>query len=294
MSESAPVPKPTFEIGDSVVSIPLSQIHADEDFNCRGPIAAVDVMQLANDIEINGLVTPILVNLYPVEMREKTGFSYRLIAGFRRYAAHVVKSMKEIKCNIVLKPLSETEARLLNLTENIQREQLNIMQEARALAKLQALGLNEFEAARRLNTSRGWVQIRYMLLKLPPQVQSEIAAGMITQSQIRDLYSIMRLSGPEICVESAKQLKEMKLKGRTNVTINPNKTNPTAKRHRSSGEIGVMLRHVQSIVPSGFATRCLAWAAGNICDAEIFDDIAVEAEKINIPYNKPKSTLEIE
>ena len=163
----------------TIKQIPLDDIHADAEFNCRGDILPIDVHDLALDIKERGLLQPVIVSPYTEEQEAETGYKYRLIAGFRRFTAHRVIQEKRILCIIRPDMVDEAEARLLNLTENTQRKDLNILQEARALTGLRALGVGEFDIAKRLGKSRGWVQVRCILLKLPEELHQEAAAGLI-------------------------------------------------------------------------------------------------------------------
>ena len=274
-----------------IINVRLKDIHMDEDFNCRGTIVPLDVVDLVKDIEQHGLIQPILVQEYDEAKKLETGCKYRLLAGFRRTTAHKVLVKNDIKWNIIAAvlhtPVSESEAYILNLSENIQRKDLTILQEARAVAKLEQLGVTESDCAYKLGMSRGWVQLRYMLLRLPSEVQEEVAAGFINQTQIRELYSIYKTAGKESCFNATRQLKDAKIKGRKNATVNPNKKNKDAKRQRKRGEIQEMLEHIFDAVGSGFHARCLAWASGEISDNELYMSIKAFAIKEGKNYSIP-------
>lgn len=247
--------------------IPMDQINADHEFNCRGPISALDVADLAKDISKNGLLQPILVTEYeePVD-----GKRYRLIGGFRRYTAMQVNGSNQVWAN-VLQHLDEYNARYTNLRENLQRENLSIMQEANSIRPLYLAGHTEERIKEELGMTRGWVQVRVLLLKLPSEVQTEVAAGIIKQTEIRDLYTIYKKLGKDRCLEATKELKEVKLKGGSgSKVINSVKKKITgdAKRMRAKGEIIEMQDRVRSMIGNGLPTRLLAWVAGEISDNE--------------------------
>jgi ParB family chromosome partitioning protein len=110
----------------------LDDIRVDTDFNCRGAITPISVHELANNIRTAGLIEPVVVRPY-----DKDGFKYDLVAGFRR-----TQAFKNLRANepekyseipVVIKNVTLAEAKILNLIENIHREDLNILQEARAL-----------------------------------------------------------------------------------------------------------------------------------------------------------------
>ena len=193
-------------------AVPMNKIHYDQSFNCRGQIIPMDVIDLAKDIDKNGLLQAIVVSEYSAEKKVETEFDYLLVAGYRRYTAHRVLERDTIECKI-LPEMSEVDARFMNLSENTQRTDLNILQEAKALMRLFELGVPEPEVGERLGKSRGWVQIRFILLKLPEEIQEECAAGILTHKQIRDVYTHYRADGKDAAFEIVRRLKDAKLKG---------------------------------------------------------------------------------
>jgi ParB family transcriptional regulator, chromosome partitioning protein len=277
------------------VSIPLTEIHYDEDFNCRGRIAPIDVIDLAKDIRQRGQLQAVLLSPYNEEEQKRIGFKYRLIAGYRRFTAHEVLSQgrdgdprfSSIDCVIRDDMRDEAEARFLNLAENIQRQDLNIVQEAKALSKLEELGISEVDAAERLGKSRGWVQVRYMLLRMPEDVQNEVRAGMVTQTDIRDLYSIFTTAGEGATRTAVKDLKQAKQSGRKGARVkSPKKKKPT-KRHRKRGELFEMQDHIREQFGNGTMTVLLAWAAGEVGDSDLHTALKQEASDLDIPYKMP-------
>ena len=179
--------------------------------------------------------------------------------------------------------MDEINARYFNLSENIQRKDLNVLQEAQALKVLKDLGVSEVEAADKLGKTRGWIQIRYLLLKLPDPIQKEVAAGFINQTQVRELYTVKLREGEDKCFEAAKQIKEAKQRGRT-ISVKP-KGPQNSKRHRKRGEIFQMMEHIQdSGIGNGLWTRALAWAAGEISDQDFDATLRVYAADNGITY----------
>ena len=247
----------------NVVTIPLEEIHYDESFNCRGAITPLDVVDLAKDIDLRGLIQPVVVR--PDTSNPK--YKYLLIAGYRRFTAFKVLGKAGIPAVINDTIEDEMDARLFNLSENLQRKELNIYQEAKALEKLMMLGLGEFEAAGKLNKSRGWIQIRYMVLKLPDEIQQEIAAGFFNQPQIRDIYTHFSRHGKEASFVVAREFKDDKIKGRKGTRRKPKKDTEKeakAKRHRNRAEIFDAQDRVREDHGNSIITRTLAWCAGEI------------------------------
>ncbi len=251
-----------------VKHIPLTDIHYDEAFNCRGAISPMDVVDLSKDIEERGLIQPVVVRPYSDEEETRIGFKYLLIVGYRRYTAHKILGRETIACVIRTNIGDETSTRLFNLSENLHRKALNVLQEAKALEKLMELGLGEYDTAERLKKSRGWVQIRYMVLKLPVEVQEEIAAGFFTQPQIRDLYTHFKRAGKEACFDIAREFKDDKIKGRKGIRRKVDKDQAKSKRHRSRVDLFEMQDKIRDEFGNSIVTRTLAWCAGEITTAE--------------------------
>ncbi len=263
----------------NVERLKVSEIFADHAFNCRGRIAPIEVVDLAKSIEQHELLEPITVQPW-----DKTpGKKYRIVMGHRRFLAHQVLQREEIRC-FVKSGLSETDARTLNLIENISRSDLNLLQEAKALEYYKQIGLTMDETAAITNQSKGWVQTRYMVLEFPEDIQMEIAAGFLNQTQIRDISGLSR----ERQYEAIKDIKMRREKGdKSPVKYNPPKKKGTTKRPRSKVEMIEMLGMVMDSVGPCFGTRCLAWTCGEISDFDFQIEIKSEMEKQGKKYIIP-------
>jgi ParB/RepB/Spo0J family partition protein len=273
-----------------VRELKVAEIHDDEDFNCRGIVAPIDVVSLAKDIEARGLQNPIQVQEYSPEDQKRTGYRWKLIAGFRRHMAHRVLKRETISCS-VLTGLTDVQARLLNFGENLNRQDLNILQEAKAIRNLLLAGMPQEEIAKQLNQSRGWVQVRFYVLTLPPEIQKEAAAGMLSQQQIRDLYTIKR---PEDQYAAVREIKERKARGEKTVKVEKKKKIPVnMKMPRDRAAIFEMMDHIQGAIGNNFGTRCLAWSSGEISSLELFNDIKEIAEEEGKHYEIPEKALSV-
>ncbi len=275
-----------------VYDIPMDEILFDESFNCRGSITPMDVVDLANDIKERGLIQPVAVApLVGDRAAANPTKKYLLIAGYRRFTAFKVNSDVVIQAIIREDMVDETDARFFNLSENLQRKELNIMQEARALSKLEALGVSEDAAANRLKMSRGWVQVRYMVLRLPEEVQEEIAAGWLNHKQIRDAYSHLKSGGKQACFEAVKQFKDDKLKGRRGTRKKVKKKKEAAlqeKKRRDKNEIFELQNHVyDQFSGNNIVTRVLAWCAGEITTLDVHQALQQFADEEGKVYRLP-------
>lgn len=278
------------EIKLEILEVPMSDIYMDINLNCRGNIAPIDVQDLARDIEKNGLMSPVIIQEYNKEYAGKY-YKWRLIAGFRRFTAHKILNRTEIRATIST-ITDEKDARLLNLRENLLRQELNILQEAKAVEHLHSYGMTMQEISHELEKSFGWVQVRMYLLQLPAEIQEQAAAGFITQHQVRDLKN---LPTKEAQFEAVRKIKEAKEKGEKTPVIREKKAESAmTKRQRKRKEIFIMMEHIQDHIGNNFGTRCLAWAAGQIPDSDIFREIkklAEEKGKIYVIPNQSAASL---
>lgn len=271
----------------TVFDIELNRIWSDEDFNCRGIIVPLDVVDLVKDIERNGLQFPIAVQpINDVDNRDDgdSPFDFRIVAGHRRF--QVFKILKKESIPAMIKVgLSEVQARLLNLGENLKRKALNILQEAKAIERLRNLGLNRRQVGEELGVSTAWVQVRFNLLDLPTVIQEEAAAGILNQYQIKELYS---LTAEEEQFEAVKRIKNARLRGEKGVSVGKTpEQSPFKKKRQPKNVVQGMIDHLAANVGFGLHTRTLAWANGEINSAELFFDIRRYAEDQGIDYKIP-------
>lgn len=271
-----------------VSNLPMDSIHLDSEFNCRGTILPMDVVDLAKDIEINGLQFPIAVQpVKDVEGGLPEGKLFRIVAGHRRFIAFRVNDEQFIPA-MIKSELSELRARLVNLTENLKRQDLNILQEASAVNGLRLLGMTQEAIADELGMSRTWVQIRLHLLRLPEDIQAEAAAGCLNQYQIREIFS---LDDNEKRYAAVRKIKDARLRGEKGVSVGKTaKEDPFKKKRQSKQAVQDMIDHLARTVGYGLHTRVLAWANGVINSAELFFDIKAYADDNDMEYNCPIKT----
>lgn len=280
-----------------VENVNLDAIYINEDFNCRGPIAPIDVLDLVKDIERRtiiegdeivdpGLIEPIILSELPLPDQQTYNKQYNLVAGFRRMKSFIILKRPQIPA-IIKPPMTELDARILNLNENLQRKDLNIAQEAHALKELFDLGIGEVKIAETLHKSRGWVQIRGLFLDLPTDIQNEVAAGVINQMQIRHLHTIMNKQGKEKLYEVARKIKDAKTKGEKLPETNPRRQVITAKLVRTKQEMFNLMDHIRVTVGNGLHTRTIAWCAGEISSLELYESIKEYATVKGVIYTIP-------
>lgn len=148
--------------------------------------------ELAQSIRENGVITPITLR--------KTGDTYQIIAGERRWRASRMAGLHEIPA--VVLDVDENTAYALALIENLQREDLNPMEEAEGYRRLtQELGLTQEQAARRVGISRPAVANALRLLSLPKAVAALLRDKEISAGHAR---ALLPLEDPERMEQAAK------------------------------------------------------------------------------------------
>ena len=139
------------------------------------------LMELADSIRQFGILQPLLV--------QKKKNYYEIIAGERRWRAAKLAGIKEVP--IIVKDYTDQEIVEISLIENIQRENLNPIEEAMAFKRLlQEFKLKQDEVAERVSKSRTAVTNSMRLLKLSPRVQQMIIDDMISTGHARALLAI--------------------------------------------------------------------------------------------------------
>lgn len=164
----------------TVRDIPMAEI----DPNLSQPRKDFDkdaLEQLAESIRQAGVLQPILV--------QENGTRYRIIAGERRYRAARLAGQETIPC--IVRNLTEAQQMEAALIENLQREDLNPIEEASAIrALMQQCGYTQEEAARKLGKSRPAVANLLRLLTLPESVLNMVVSGELSAGHARVLAGV--------------------------------------------------------------------------------------------------------
>ena len=249
--------------------LPINDILVDDNFNCRGAMAPIDVQDLAKDIQENGLHQPIVVMEHNQSEIAATNKKYKLVAGFRRTYAHIILKREQIPA-VIKTHLTSIQALVLNFAENTKRKDLNILQEAQVIKRLESAGVKQEIMAQTVGMSRGWVCARLDLLKLPDDVQAEAAAGMLNQYQVRELAKFADNS--DAVYAAVRKIKIAKAKGESIKGLLGGRKKPKATKrvYRTPKEILNMIDYIAEQIGMGVETRVLAWCAGNISDVELF------------------------
>ena len=137
--------------------------------------------ELAQSIKENGIIQPIIVRQSPV-------IGYEILAGERRYRASLLAGLTSIPA--VVKQLSDQEMMVQSIIENLQRENLNPIEEARAYESLVEKGFTHAEIADKMGKSRPYISNSIRLLSLPEPILSEVESGKLSQAHARSLVGL--------------------------------------------------------------------------------------------------------
>ena len=165
---------------DGMLLVKLSRIQPDPD-QPRKNFDEEKLNELADSIRTYGMISPIVV--------KKRGALYEIVAGERRWRAARIAGLKEIP--VVIKEIDEKTSRELSIIENIQRDDLNAVEEARAYQSLiEEYGLTQEEVAARVAKNRSTITNSLRLLKLEPEILQLLQDGKITQGHARALLAV--------------------------------------------------------------------------------------------------------
>lgn len=165
----------------SVITLSVNEVEPNRE-QPRKEFDEKALSELSKSIEKNGVIQPILV-------RPVTGGAYQIVAGERRWRAARMAGLQEVP--VVIREMSDEDAAVFALIENLQREDLNPVEEAEGIRSLiEEFGMTQEEAADRVGKSRTAVTNTLRLLKLPADILSMVAKGKITAGHARALISL--------------------------------------------------------------------------------------------------------
>ncbi|MCM3398077.1 nucleoid occlusion protein [Oceanobacillus profundus] len=170
---------------DEVIQLPVDRIQANR-FQPRTIFNEEKIKELAQTIHTHGMIQPIVVRKLDEE-------KFELIAGERRWRA--VQSLGWEKVSVIIRDMSDAETASVALIENLQREELTVIEEALAYAKLLELhSLTQEALAQRLGKNQSTIANKLRLLKLPEEVQTALLNKTITERHAR---ALIKLKEPE-------------------------------------------------------------------------------------------------
>jgi ParB family transcriptional regulator, chromosome partitioning protein len=178
--------------GTEIVSVDINAI-ATNPFQPRHDFDKEEISNLAQSIEKQGLLQPILLR--------KKGNGYEIISGERRFRAMKLLGNDKVPC-IIKQEVTDHEMIEMALVENIQRENLNDIDQALAYKQLMMeCGLSHDEISKKVGKSRSTITNFLRLLKLPQEVQEKLRKKELTMGHARALLSIENSEQQKILAE---------------------------------------------------------------------------------------------
>lgn len=304
-----------------IEAVAMSDIFLDHDFNCRDRFSPMDCTELASDIKQKGLLQPIIVRVLREEKfnggrGEKDiiaqNFKYIIVAGHRRHVACKINKAETISANVLPASTSDFDCKDINAGENLQRKELSLSEECQAIRHYWIACWSREQTADRIRKSPGWVQVRYTILEMPDEIMLLASQGYIKSTDITELRKY-RDEIPAM-LKVAAIIRDRRKAGQTRGISHliKKKDKPSTKKYRKRTEVFEMLYHVQEVMSktgsgdsngsdgrvaiteivtdqgNSFATRCLAWCAGEISTGDFHTNLKDFCTQMNIHYTPPQ------
>lgn len=184
------------ESTEGAVSIKISEIEPNRD-QPRKEFDSAALSELADSISQHGVLQPLL-------LRPLVSGGYRIVAGERRWRAARMAGLSEVPA--VVREMTDTEEMLFALIENLQREDLTPLEEARGYRTLiETQGFTQEEVSQTVGKSRPAVTNAMRLLNLPEDIQEMLEKGEITAGHARTLLSFKNEDDMRLGAQKAKQ-----------------------------------------------------------------------------------------
>ena len=165
---------------EGAVEVPVESIRPNP-YQPRKTFDKEKLKELSESIKKHGIIQPLIVR--------KKGLNYELVAGERRLRAARLAKLQTVP--VLIREYDEKQMRELSLVENIQRHDLNPLEEAKAIQELmKQCNYTQAQAAERLGRSRAAVANLLRMLNLPEELQAMIADEKVTAGQMRPLSAL--------------------------------------------------------------------------------------------------------
>ena len=165
---------------EGAVEVPVESIRPNP-YQPRKTFDKEKLKELSESIKKHGIIQPLIVR--------KKGLNYELVAGERRLRAAKLAKLQTVP--VLVRDYDEKQMRELSLVENIQRHDLNPLEEAKAIQELmKQCSYTQAQAAERLGRSRAAVANLLRMLNLPEELQAMIADEKVTAGQMRPLSAL--------------------------------------------------------------------------------------------------------
>ncbi|MGB8032186.1 MAG: ParB/RepB/Spo0J family partition protein [Terracidiphilus sp.] len=201
--------------------IPLDQIDHNP-FQTRSKVNEEQLAELAASIAANGVVQPVLV-------RPLAGGRFQLIAGERRWRASQIAGKTTVPA--ILRQVSDEQAMEITIVENLQRADLNPMEQARAFERLsREFHMTQEQIAQRTGKDRATVANCLRLLRLPASVQARVESGELSFGHAR---ALLALQEPEEIERAAQRIADNSLSVRQTESFVQELIDPSRKAKKA-------------------------------------------------------------
>ncbi len=174
--------QPNAEQGLAVIPIPMDQLDANP-FQPRMDFDPAELESLAQSIRVQGVLQPILVRAHPTAEDR-----YQIVAGERRFRAAMLAGLTEVPA--ILREMDDSDAAVAALVENLQRQDLNALEEAEGYHRLlEDFGLTHEALGYAVSKSRSHVGNTVRLLRLPESIKQEVRSGALSSGHARALIN---------------------------------------------------------------------------------------------------------
>lgn len=183
--------RPNADRGTSVGTTPIDQIDANP-FQPRSDFDPVELESLADSIRVQGVLQPIMVRTHP-----SVPDRFQIVAGERRFRAATQAGLTEIPT--IVRDMDDSDTAIVALVENLQRQDLNAIEEAEGFQRLlEDFGLTHEALGYAVSKSRSHIGNTIRLLRLPDQIKKDVRAGNLSSGHAR---ALLNAPNPETLAE---------------------------------------------------------------------------------------------
>lgn len=187
--------RPNAERGTSIGTTPMDQIDANP-FQPRLDFNPGELESLADSIRVQGVLQPIMIRSHPTAPER-----YQIVAGERRFRAAMQAGLNEIPT--ILRDMDDSDAAVVALVENLQRQDLNAIEEAEGYQRLLVdFGLTHESLGYAVSKSRSHIGNTIRLLRLPDQVLRDVRSGSLSSGHAR---ALINAPNPEALAEQVQK-----------------------------------------------------------------------------------------
>jgi len=242
-ARAATATQPTPGPGEMIHQLAVEQIDRNP-YQTRSRFDEAALAELAESIKASGVVQPILV-------RPQLGGRFQLIAGERRWLA----SQRAGKTTVpaIVKQVSNEQAMEMTIVENLQREDLNPVEQARAYERLgREFGLTQEQMAQRTGKERSSVANFLRLLKLPSEVQTLLEESKLSFGHAK---ALMTLDSPEAVLKLANRAVALSMSARQVEATVHSLVHPEPKREKAERQVDPNVKEAERQMQRALGVR---------------------------------------